>query len=167
MSEPSISRQFALGPDPQTTERLGRLLGAQLTGGQGVALIGELGAGKTTLARGIAVGLGVDDPGAVTSPTYLIAIEHAAARHPMVHVDAYLPEKTRAFLMDGGVDYFDELAGVLVVEWADRVRDLLPDETLEVELRPRADGAAGRDVLLRGSPVFSWILAVDGVADES
>lgn len=143
-------------PDAAATERLGAALGARLRPGQALALCGELGAGKTCLARGVARGLSVDDPDAVASPTYLLVIEHPGPT-PMVHVDAYLPEKTRAFLLDGGVDYLDELGGVAVVEWADRVADLLPDDTLEVRLEPDPDGRPGRIARLGGPQAFAWI----------
>ena len=94
-------------PDADATHALGRAIGARLESGDGVALVGDLGAGKTTLTRGIAEGLGIDDPGAVTSPTYLVVVEHRGPV-PLVHVDAYLPEKTRGFLLDGGVDYLGQ-----------------------------------------------------------
>ena len=114
-SEGDVHAEMVL-PDADATSALGRALGAGLESGDGVALCGDLGAGKTTLARAIAHGLAVDDPTAVTSPTYLIVVEHPGTP-PLIHVDAYLPEKTRAFLLDGGVDYLDELGGVVVVEW--------------------------------------------------
>ncbi len=140
--------------DAAATAGLGRALGARLRSGQGVALVGDLGAGKTTLARGIAAGLEVDDPGAVTSPTYLIVVEHPGPL-PLVHVDAYLPEKTRAFLLDGGVDYLHELGGVVVVEWADRIAELLPTETMWVKLEPEAGG--GRRASLGCGDGFDWL----------
>ena len=160
-SEPSGERTRVL-PDAAATEALGRALGALLRPGQALGLVGELGAGKTCLARGIAAGLGVDEPEAVASPTYLLVVEHPG-RVPMLHADAYLREKTRAFLQDGGVDYLGEHGGVLVMEWADRVADLLPPGTLWVELRPAAGG--GRTAVLRGR---AWLrdLPAFGAAGE-
>lgn len=140
--------------DADATHRLGHAVGEQLQAGHGVALVGDLGAGKTTLTRGIAVGLAVDDPGAVTSPTYLVIVEHPG-RVPLVHIDAYLPEKTRGFLLDGGVDYLGELGGVVVVEWADRIEDLMPPDTVRIELRPSASG--GRRASIFGGPKFTWV----------
>lgn len=143
--------------DAEATAKLGERLGARLRAGQGLALVGDLGAGKTTLTRGVALGLGLDDPGAVTSPTYLIAVEHPGPT-PLIHVDAYLPEKTRGFLLDGGVDYLGEQGAVLVVEWADRIADLLPGpaDTLWVRLEHHADG--GRVAVLEAGPNFRWLL---------
>lgn len=155
-SEFRIEREL---PDAAATEAFGRAIGARLVAGDGVALIGELGAGKTTLTRGIARGLCVADPDAVASPTYLVVVEHPGPV-PLVHVDAYLPEKTRAFLLDGGVDYLGELDGVVVVEWADRIREFLPVHTLRVELSPSIGG--GRHARLCGGAQFSWL---DGLED--
>ena len=95
--------------------------------------LGALGSGKTCLARGVARGLGVDHPEAVCSPTYLLVVEHPGPR-AMLHLDAYLPDKSRAFLLDGGLDYLNEFHGVVVIEWAERLADLLPEESLWVEL---------------------------------
>ena len=148
-------------PDEPATFELGRRLGSGLGPGQGVGLCGELGAGKTSLTRGIAVGLGVDDPDAVASPTYLLVIEHEGPL-PLVHVDAYLPAKTRAFLLDGGVDYLAELGGVVVVEWADRIADLMPRDTLWVHLRPGPAGRGGRNAELVGPQAFAALLAQIG-----
>lgn len=141
------------------TEALGRAIGARLRPGEAVALAGELGAGKTCLARGLARGLAVDDPDGVCSPTYLLVMEHPGPV-PMLHVDAYLPAKTRAFLEEGGVDYLAEAEGVVVVEWADRVADLLPAETLWVRLGPAlVDGEEARRAELedRTAGCFAWI----------
>lgn len=141
------SRPFAidLPADPAATERLGEWLGAHLAPGDTVGLVGELGAGKTTLVRGIARGLGVADPDAVCSPTYLLVVEHAG-RVRLLHADAYLPGKLRGFLADGGLEYLFDASATVVVEWADRVREHLPARTLWVELAPASDG--GRHVRL-------------------
>lgn len=148
----STSVEFVL-PDVQTTEALGNALGRRLRAGQGVALIGELGAGKTAFVRGLAVGLRLEDPEAVASPTYLLAIEHHGPV-PLLHVDAYLEPKARGFLLDGGLDYVHELGAVLAIEWADRVRDLWPSETVVVELKPNPGGQEGRQARLQGPPAL-------------
>lgn len=149
--------------DEAATVRLGMALGRHLRAGQGVALTGDLGAGKTCMTRGIARGIGVDAPEEVCSPTYLLVVEHPGTL-PLIHIDAYLPAKTRGFLEEGGVDYLAELRGVVVVEWADRVADLLPAHTLWIELKPlEIDGRAARVAALEGGPHFAWI---GGIAEE-
>jgi tRNA threonylcarbamoyladenosine biosynthesis protein TsaE len=135
-------------PDADATERLGEALGGLLRAGDVLALVGELGAGKTCLVRGLARGLQVDDPGAVASPTYLLVVEHPGPTS-LVHMDAYLPAKLRGFLADGGLDYLAERRGVVAVEWGDRVADLLPQRTLWLHLDPASrEGVDGRIALL-------------------
>ena len=121
--------------------------------------MGELGSGKTCLARGVAQGLGVDDPGAVCSPTYLLVVEHPGPR-PMLHVDAYLETKSRAFLLDGGLDYLNEFQGVVVIEWAEKLVDLLPEPSLWVELELAGDlTSPSREAIMdpRSSGDFPWL----------
>lgn len=141
-------RTFDLPADPETTVAFGERLGALLRPGDTLALCGELGAGKTTLVRGLARGLGLEDPDGVSSPTYLLVLEHPG-RVPLLHADAYLPGKLRGFLADGGLDYLLDTRSVVAVEWADRVRELLPDNTLWLEIA--VSPGAGRRLALRWS----------------
>ena len=149
-----------LPDDPAATEALGERLGLRLEPGQHVALLGEMGAGKTCLTRGIARGLGVLDPDAVTSPTYLLVVEHPGKRATLVHVDAYLPDKTEGFLLDGGLDYLAELPdAVVVVEWADRLQGLLPPADLTVRLGPDPGGGRAVTIEARGDKM-PWLRAL-------
>jgi tRNA threonylcarbamoyladenosine biosynthesis protein TsaE len=123
------------------TERLGRALGAALEplprGGAVVALLGDLGAGKTVFTGGLAHGLGLAEAVAVTSPTFTVARAYRA-RVRLDHLDAY-HLRGRAELEAAG---FEDLGGegrVLCVEWADRVDDALPADRLEVTITPVAD----------------------------
>ncbi|MCA8953590.1 MAG: tRNA (adenosine(37)-N6)-threonylcarbamoyltransferase complex ATPase subunit type 1 TsaE [Planctomycetes bacterium] len=160
-----------LPADPRATERLGELLGAHLQPGDTLALTGELGSGKTTLVRGLARGLELDDPDAVSSPTYLLVLEHPGPK-PLRHADAYLPAKLQGFLADGGLDYLLDGASVVAVEWGERVRDLLPENTLwlTLELSERP----GRRVELRPGRPGSYpfvaelpkMMAADGIGPD-
>lgn len=146
-------------PDASATDRLGRWLGARLRPGDTVGLVGDLGAGKTSLVRGLAHGLTLDDPEAISSPTYLLVVEHAGPVR-LLHADAYLPAKLQGFLADGGLEYLFEPAAVAVVEWADRIPNLMPAKTLWIELASAADG--GRRAVLRPSVGggFPWLADV-------
>lgn len=141
MTEPLI-----LGlPDLDATARLGGLLGESLFPGALVALIGPLGAGKTTLVRSLALGLGADGR-AVTSPTFVL-IQEYLGRLPIYHFDAYRLASAREFNDLGAQEYF-ESGGVCIVEWADRIEDSLPREHLRLEFT--VTGESSRRVALRG-----------------
>jgi len=114
------------------TVRLGRLLGALLGPGDVVALRGPLGAGKTTLTKGLAEGLGVPEPRQVTSPTFVLVHQYEG-RLPVYHIDAYRlngPADAEAL----GADEMFFGNGVTIVEWAERVAAALPNEHLEIAL---------------------------------
>ena len=156
---PPVQARLSLPPDPAATDALGERMGRQLQPGDVVGLVGEVGAGKTSLVRGLARGLGVEDPDAVASPTYLLVVEHAGPK-PLLHADAYLPAKLAGFLADGGLEYLFQPSAVACVEWADRITALVPQGALWVELSMAADG--GRNVAFRCAAAegFPWIRAL-------
>ena len=117
---------------PEQTIRLGRILGEMLFDGAFVALVGGLGAGKTVLAKGIALGLGVEDEGEVTSPSFVLVNEYRG-RVPVYHVDLYRLESP-AEVEGIGWDDFIAGPGVVLVEWADRAENHLPPERIEIHL---------------------------------
>src|SRR5487761_665488 len=114
--------------DLAATQAFGRHLGQRLWPRSVIALIGELGAGKTQLARAIAEGLGIADSRIVTSPTFVLVQEYSA-RLPIYHFDAYRLN-TEAEFADLGVHEYFESNGVCLIEWADRVPGCLPAEHL-------------------------------------
>jgi tRNA threonylcarbamoyladenosine biosynthesis protein TsaE len=116
--------------DPAQTRAIGRALGAAAVPGTVIALSGELGAGKTQLAKGVAEGLGVT--GVVNSPTFVLMNEHEG-RLRMHHIDAYrLADPEEA--VDAGLLDEREVAGLTVIEWADRLDGWLPAERLDLLL---------------------------------
>jgi len=160
----SNALQFELEDDPEATERFGEQVGARLQPGQTVALSGQMGAGKTTFVRGLARGLDVDDPDAVSSPTYLLVIEHDG-EIPLLHADAYLPAKLQAFLEDGGLEYLFDPAKVVCVEWAENVRKQLPESTLWVELGHRAEPGRSVRVHTMQPGAFPWLTEFRTIVD--
>lgn len=117
-------------PDPDAMHALGVRLGSALRAGDLVVLTGPLGAGKTTLTRGIGEGLGVRGP--VSSPTFVLARTHPSllGGPPLVHVDAYRLSSA-AELDDLDLD-FD--TSVVVVEWGSGMVDGITDSVLEVRI---------------------------------
>ncbi|GGR97564.1 tRNA threonylcarbamoyladenosine biosynthesis protein TsaE [Streptomyces humidus] len=129
---------------PEAMGDMGRRLARLLRAGDLVMLSGELGAGKTTLARGLGEGLGVR--GAVTSPTFVIARVHPslAGGPPLVHVDAYR--------LGGGLDEMEDLDldvslpdSVIVVEWGEGKVEELTDDRLHIRIH-RAVGETSDEV---------------------
>ena len=118
------------------TERLGERLAAHALAGDVIALWGELGAGKTVLARGVAIGLGIDEE-AVTSPTFIILREHFGGRLPLYHLDLYRLEQSQL----GSTGWEDALdsGGVTVIEWPERAGDQLPADRVDVRLEHVAE----------------------------
>ena len=109
---------------PARTAELGRTLASRLRAGDCVALVGDLGAGKTALVRGIAVGLGLADQRMVSSPTYVLVQEYPAAV-PVYHLDLYRMGSPEAEIGELGLE--EMLAdGVVLIEWAERAEAVLP-----------------------------------------
>ena len=115
------------------TDRLGQSLAAAVRPGVVVGLVGELGTGKTRLARALAEALGVD-PLAIASPTFVLIQEYEGRSMPITHFDTYRLDDADAFDALGAADYWEAGDGLCLVEWADRVRDRLPPSTWWVEL---------------------------------
>lgn len=131
MSAPSQPLLPATTHTEAETQELGMRLAATLEPGAVVALHGDLGAGKTQLAKGIAAGLGVDSV-VVSSPTFALIHEYAGVL-PVYHMDGYRtrrPEEFRAL----GIEEYLYGDGVCLIEWPERLGNLLPPDTLHLEL---------------------------------
>ena len=121
---------------PEETFELGRKIGRQASPGDVYALTGDLGVGKTVFTKGLAEGLGVREP--VTSPTFTIVQSYESGRLPFHHFDVYRIED---------VDEMDEIGyedcfygdGVTLVEWAEVIADLLPENTIRITIEKMPD----------------------------
>jgi tRNA threonylcarbamoyladenosine biosynthesis protein TsaE len=125
-------RLTVISSDPAETFRMGRMIGEALKEGAIVALIGELGAGKTSLTQGIARGLGIQEGYQITSPTFTLINEYPG-RLNLVHLDVYRLAGS-ADLPDLGYEEFIFSKSVTVIEWAEKIRDVLPDKTIFITM---------------------------------
>jgi tRNA threonylcarbamoyladenosine biosynthesis protein TsaE len=128
-------RRHASTTTAEQTVALGEALGRLAQAGDLVCLWGELGAGKTQLAKGIARGLGVD--ATVNSPTFVLMAEYAG-RVPLFHVDLYRLADASDALAGGVVDE-RQADGVTVVEWPERMGEVLPSARLDVRIEGTGD----------------------------
>lgn len=127
------------------TIALGEQLARQLPSRQVVLLIGELGAGKTTLAKGIVNGLRAAPPEEVSSPTFTLIHEYGN-EGKVYHVDLYRLEEAREAENLGLEDLFEQDA-VVLIEWGERFPELLPPQ--RTEIRIRASGETSREIEVR------------------
>ena len=116
---------------PEETFQLGKGLGEQAQPGQIYTLSGDLGVGKTVFTKGVAAGLGIREP--VSSPTFTIVQEYYDGRLPLYHFDVYRIEDPEEMEEIGYDDYFFG-DGVCLIEWADRIRELLPEHLICVTI---------------------------------
>jgi tRNA threonylcarbamoyladenosine biosynthesis protein TsaE len=130
---------------PEGTRRLAARLARACAPGDVLALIGDLGAGKTTFVTGLAAGLGVPPGVRVQSPTFTLVNEYGGGRLPLYHVDLYRLERA-GDLDELGLEEYLEAPGLCAVEWFDRFPELRPDDYLEVRLA--VVGTRGREITL-------------------
>jgi tRNA threonylcarbamoyladenosine biosynthesis protein TsaE len=151
--------------DERDTARFGAALAGALPPSTVIALIGTLGAGKTRLVQAVAEAFGVPS-GRVTSPTFVLINEYKGGRLPVYHFDTYRLKDSDEFLDLGPEEYF-ESGGIVFVEWADRVAELLPVERLEIRIE--VTGPTTRRITVAGTApqtneVVSAIQAACGLA---
>ncbi len=117
----------------EDTKKLAQDMASKFTGGEIVALVGDLGAGKTTFTQGIAKYFNISDP--VSSPTFALIQEYPieksihVAIKTVIHVDCYRLNSPDELVDIGIQDYFDRDGTLAIIEWADKVKDILPKQT--------------------------------------
>ncbi len=130
------------------TIRIGKKIGGLLEPGDMIALTGELGAGKTQLTKGLAAGMGVKRPGYVSSPSFTLINEHEG-RIPLYHIDLYRLE-TQIEAQELGLEEYFKGNGITVIEWADRIPSLLPDEIFQITVRYTGKNTRSIEISGRG-----------------
>ena len=126
----AIVKSFETRSEEETIE-LGRQIARELPKRAVVLLIGNLGAGKTTLAKGIVSGLGAAQPEDVTSPTFTLIHEYGEGR--VYHIDLYRLDRAEQVATLGLDEIFDREA-VVLIEWGERFPQLLPDDRIEIRI---------------------------------
>ena len=121
--------------DADATSRAGAALARHVEGGDAIALIGDLGAGKTTLVAGLVAALG---GGAAASPTFSLVNEYPEGRLRVWHVDLYRLERAAELPELGLDDVIGDRRGIVIIEWADKF-DVMPPDHLRIELLHRGD----------------------------
>ncbi len=140
-------------------QRLGEKLGSSMAVGDVLALVGQLGSGKTTFTQGLARGLGVPSSRHVASPTFALCNEHPG-RVPLVHVDFYRIKNAAELLELGLAEAFDRAA--VAIEWADRFTAALPADHLIIRIETDGPSGGRRLVAAPTGPRSSQLLQVLG-----
>ena len=152
---------------PEETVALGRRIGRAARAGDCLALVGELGSGKTHFAKGVAEGLGAAAAREVTSPTFVLCREYLDGRLPFYHLDAYRLAGARD--LEGiGAEEMLEGDGVAALEWADRAPEILPKDHLAIRFEVTGDSARRLTFTAHGprSAVFLTLLCQVGLKEE-
>lgn len=138
----------------EETIALGEKIGLACKGGEIFALFGQLGAGKTQFAKGVAKGLGINER-EVQSPTFVISQVHTKGRLPFIHIDLYRLDEVYE-LEDLGWYDFSMMEGVIVVEWAEKIISLLDEEDVIFVSMADCEGDR-RTLLIKYSYKFSYL----------
>ena len=133
---------------PGETERIASDLAKSLPKGSVVALYGDLGAGKTVFARGVARGLGITEP--LSSPTFTIVQEYPVpGGGNLYHLDLYRIDNSDAALAFGVDEFLNDPDARVLLEWPERIEDLLPEGTIRISIRHA--GEEKREIHLPGT----------------
>lgn len=122
----------------EETISLGEKIGSLLKPGDIIAMSGTLAAGKTTITKGIAKSLGVNDT--ITSPTFCLISEYEGTKMPLYHMDVYRLDSVEDFI-NLGVDDMLFGEGVCIIEWSEKIKSELPKNTIWMNIMPQDDGS--------------------------
>ena len=137
---------------PEETIALGERIGALLRGGEVIAYRGGLGAGKTTITRGISLGMGLGDE--VTSPTFALVNEYIGGRLNLYHFDMYRISSAEDLETAGFYDFMNENS-VIAAEWSENIADELPDDAIYIDIVRIDDDT--REITITGDERFEAI----------
>jgi len=126
-----------LSKSEKETFNFAKKFAKQLIGGEVLCLIGDLGAGKTIFTKGLAAGLKVKN--IITSPTFVLMKNYQISEHQqiknLIHIDAYRLTDDQQLLEIGVKDFLNHPENIIIIEWADKVRDILPQKIIEINFK--------------------------------
>tara|TARA_B100000927_G_C16451192_1_gene463898 strand:+ start:435 stop:866 length:432 start_codon:yes stop_codon:yes gene_type:complete len=133
---------------PEETKLFASNYAKKISNGKVIALIGNLGSGKTTFSQGFAKGLGIGD--SVISPTFKLVSEYNGIR-PLYHIDCYRLESSADFLNIGGENFLNNIDGITLIEWADRMKDIWLDDWIIIYFDRDENDEGIRHIKIKGS----------------
>ena len=118
---------------PYETTELATKVAKNIAIGTVIALIGDLGAGKTAFTQGFAKAMGIKET--VGSPTFKLVSEYQGQEHWLYHIDCYRLKNAQQFMNIGGEEYLDPMNGITLIEWADIIEEILPHDTIMINFK--------------------------------
>ena len=138
------------------TIRIGKSIGSLLMSGDVVALVGELGTGKTQFIKGLATGVGVGKPTYISSPSFTLINEYAG-KVPFYHIDLFRLKSEREAEELGLEEYFQG-GGITAIEWADKMPSFLPQEMLWIHIRYTGKHTRSFEIIAKGKRFEKMII---------
>ena len=129
------------------TFELGKRIANAVNPGTVILFYGDLGAGKTVMTKGIAAGLGITEM--ITSPTFTIMQEYEGGRMPLYHLDVYRIEDPDE-MEEVGLNEYIYGNGLTVIEWAEQIEDILPEDAIKITIERNVENPEERDIRIEG-----------------
>ena len=131
---------------PDETKELASQFAKDISQGDVIALIGDLGTGKTAFGPGLAKAIGVQE--SVGSPTFKLISEYQGVSFSLYHIDCYRLKNVQQFINIGGEEYIVSAYGVTVIEWADIIEEILPDDTVKIHFKRISGHPNHREIII-------------------
>jgi len=128
------------------TKELAAKIAEEISGGNVIALIGDLGTGKTAFAQGFAKAMGIKE--AVGSPTFKLISEYEGKKSWLYHIDCYRLKNAQQFMNIGGEDYLAPDKGITLIEWADIIKEILPNNTIVINFKRIIGKSNHREIII-------------------
>lgn len=128
------------------TKQLAAKIAKKVERGVIIALIGDLGTGKTIFAQGFAKAMGISET--VGSPTFKLISEYKGSKSWLYHIDCYRLKNAQQFINIGGEEYLTTATGITLIEWADVIEEILPKDTIIIKLKRIIGKSNHREIII-------------------